>query len=203
MSRFQKPASPQGPRPTLTERGLRFLRPQLHRVPWWRMVLEPDGVCLAYILPEPDPSDPVEPCPAALWVTMTGVFWATYKPLPETYSEDPEDYLRGLRILIDILRERPNEDTPGWPAGIAVVVTQRAGASEVTPATLPEPAQMLLMALHDEGAVRVTTALDAARVALDTMDLAWVRPPKVVKKLEIEPPSEKPARVIRRRPGHR
>lgn len=166
--------APQGPIPTTTERGLRFLRPQLRDVPWWRLTLEGDTCCLAYILPEPNRADPIEPVAAALWATPTAVFWAAWKPLPALQGETEQDFFMGLRILIDTLRD---VEDPGYPAAVALVVSEREGTSERVPTVLSETAQLLLLALAEEGAVRVQTALQAANEAATTRLLRWPRPP--------------------------
>lgn len=193
-------AFPRGPAPSLTERGLRFLRPQLRDVPWWRLTIEGENWCLAYVLPEPDRSDPVEPVAAALWYTPTGIFWATYRPAHVIQGEGPDDFLGPLRTLIDVLR-LGHDPEPGYPPCVAVVVSERSGRSERNPGPLSESVQLLLLALSEEGAIRVERSMQAALVAADTRMLAWPRPKPIVKKPEPierpEPTPDKP-KTIRR-----
>lgn len=197
------PLPPLGPAATTTERGLRFLRPQLRRCPWWRLTIESLGWTLAYIRPENNPSDPTEPVVAALGWTPEGRWWATWDPLPTTLhrSEPPGDVLAAMRGLIDVLRG-PGGDDVGWPAQVPVVVSTRTGRSERNPTEeeLSGDLILVILGLEEEGAQRVLTGRQAAAGALDAASLRWpaVVIPEVIDVVEKEAPQPKP-RTIRRR----
>lgn len=198
------PLPPLGPAATTTERGLRFLRPQLRRCPWWRLTLESLGWTLAYIRPENNPSDPTEPVVAALGWTPETRWWATWDPLHTQLhrSEPPGDVLAAMRGLIDVLRG-PGGDDVGWPAQVPVVVSARAGRSERNPTDeeLSGDLIFLVLGLEDEGARRVMTGRQAAEAALEASSLRWpiIVIPEVID-VEEETSAPKP-RTIRRRRG--
>lgn len=186
------PAPPLGPSPSHTEKGLRFIRPQLRRCPWWRLTLEGEGWTLSYVRPEPDYSDPVEPVVAALGWTSEGRWWGTWAPL-ETGLHDtvpPGNVLIALRQLIDLLRDCGGGDEPGWPAQVPLLVSVRHGRSErnILDKELSGDLILLILGLEEEGAQRVATGRAAASAAADATSLRWpfVAVPEVIEAIPDE-----------------